>query len=207
MRCQLNGPNALELQGWLASGFTVSLSHSSGKVLPCTTMRWKFATSYPGWADATDAQLVSPPPGASVVHPALGDSGLSERYTCESPLISSTGLPKSVVCDAMLATNGSYPARWAGVLPPRSHMSACARITTEPTSSSSAWAKARSSQRRSAPVRSAISCDWAALLVGAPYQMSASLFEPPGRLRVTNSVSCRSKMTFSTNCWSDGWFR
>lgn len=43
-RSQPNGPNAVAPEP-LARGSTVSFSHSSGKVLPCTTMRWKFGTS------------------------------------------------------------------------------------------------------------------------------------------------------------------
>jgi hypothetical protein len=44
IRTQLNGPNDVDVVGWEAPGVTVSLSHSSGNVLPCTTTRWKFGT-------------------------------------------------------------------------------------------------------------------------------------------------------------------
>ncbi len=43
-RVQLNGPNASGPWGALVPGATVIFSHSSGKVLPCTTTRWKFGT-------------------------------------------------------------------------------------------------------------------------------------------------------------------
>ena len=43
-RAQLKGPKEVALLP-LAPGSMVSFSHSSGKVLPWTTMRWKFATS------------------------------------------------------------------------------------------------------------------------------------------------------------------
>ena len=45
MRCQLNGPNAFELTAAFTPGLIVTFSHSSGKVLPWTTIRWKFGTS------------------------------------------------------------------------------------------------------------------------------------------------------------------
>src|SRR6185295_9437120 len=40
-RCQLKGPKAKSPAGALESGSTVKRSHSSGSVLPWTTMRWK----------------------------------------------------------------------------------------------------------------------------------------------------------------------
>ena len=49
MRSHAKGPNAFEPAGAFARGVMVRRSHSSGSVLPCTTTRWKFGTSYPGW--------------------------------------------------------------------------------------------------------------------------------------------------------------
>jgi hypothetical protein len=46
MRCQLNGPKAYSLAGASAFGSMVSLSHFSGKVLPCTTRRWNHEYAY-----------------------------------------------------------------------------------------------------------------------------------------------------------------
>jgi len=46
MRFQLNGPKLLALaRPSLSPGLTMSLTHSIGATLPCTTMRWKFFTS------------------------------------------------------------------------------------------------------------------------------------------------------------------
>src|SRR4051812_13855807 len=45
IRCQLNGPKVFEPDPAHPPDAMVSLSHSSGKVLPCTVIRWKFATS------------------------------------------------------------------------------------------------------------------------------------------------------------------
>src|SRR5258705_13953384 len=83
-------------------------------------------------------------------------------------------------------------------------MSAWTWITTALALSSLARLKAASSQRKSAAVRSAISCDWAGLIVGAEYQMSLSLFEPPGILSVTNNIFDCCHITFSTNLLSLG---
>src|SRR3954452_23348726 len=47
-RCQENGPKVVSVVGWLLAP-TVSLRYSSGTVLPWTTIRWKFDTSYDGW--------------------------------------------------------------------------------------------------------------------------------------------------------------
>ena len=47
-------------------------------MLPCTTIRWKFATLYPGWTEDSFAQLTSPA-ADSVTHGAVGESGLSDR--------------------------------------------------------------------------------------------------------------------------------
>src|SRR5262249_26591643 len=44
IRFQLNGPNVVSVAGLSACGSIVSFSHSSGKVLPCTTTRWKSGT-------------------------------------------------------------------------------------------------------------------------------------------------------------------
>lgn len=44
-RTQLKGPNAFSPPATLTDGSTVSLSHSSGAVLPCTTRRWKLLNS------------------------------------------------------------------------------------------------------------------------------------------------------------------
>ena len=43
-RAQLNGPKEVALLP-LVPGSMLSFNHSSGKVLPWTTIRWKFATS------------------------------------------------------------------------------------------------------------------------------------------------------------------
>ena len=45
MRLQLNGPNDVGVVGRWPQGVIVSFNHSSGRVLPWTTMRWKFGTS------------------------------------------------------------------------------------------------------------------------------------------------------------------
>ena len=76
-------------------------------------------------------------------------------------------------------------------------MSACSTITTLPAPSACAWAKAWSSQSRSACVRWAIS-SVCACVRASPNQLSASLLEPPGMFNVTNSVCDCSQMTFST---------
>jgi len=44
MRLQLNGPNDVGVVGRWPQGVIVSFNHSSGRVLPWTTMRWKFDT-------------------------------------------------------------------------------------------------------------------------------------------------------------------
>ena len=46
-RAQLNGPHDVGVEAFshAARGSIVSFSHSSGNVLPCTTIRWKFGTS------------------------------------------------------------------------------------------------------------------------------------------------------------------
>jgi hypothetical protein len=44
MRVHANGPNAFGPWGALTDGSIVTFNHSSGVVLPCTTMRWKFGT-------------------------------------------------------------------------------------------------------------------------------------------------------------------
>jgi hypothetical protein len=67
-----------------------------------------------------------------------------------------------------------------------------------------AYAKAASSQRRSAPVRWEMSSSCAWLLVGVPYQVSSSLFEPPGMLTVTKTTSLVCQRTFSTKARSVG---
>jgi hypothetical protein len=56
-------------------------------------MRWKFETS--GCA------------GCMAYTGSAADSGLSESYTCESPLSSSTGLPKPSVLFAIDDTRSS----------------------------------------------------------------------------------------------------
>ena len=75
-------------------------------------------------------------------------------------------------------------------------MSACSRITTLLTPSALASAKACQ------PVQIGLRAlgDLVRLRLSArvPYQLSSSLFEPPGRFRVTNSVFDCSHMTFST---------
>ena len=45
IRVQLKGPNEVAVVGLCAPAAAVSLSHSSGNVLPCTTTRWKLGTS------------------------------------------------------------------------------------------------------------------------------------------------------------------
>src|SRR6266496_1639103 len=47
MRDHANGPKAAGPRGALMAGSIVTFSHSSGTVLPCTTMRWKLGTLYP----------------------------------------------------------------------------------------------------------------------------------------------------------------
>lgn len=47
-RCQENGPNDVVVVASFL-GFTVRRRYSNGMVLPCTTIRWKFGTSYDGW--------------------------------------------------------------------------------------------------------------------------------------------------------------
>ena len=78
-------------------------------------------------------------------------------------------------------------------------MSACVSMRTPSSRAASATANASSSQRTSAPVRSALSAVCAAVAVGAPYQTSVSLFEPPGRLMATIRTCDCTHMTFSTN--------
>ena len=75
MRCQLKGPKEFDPGALFARGSIVSFSHSSGKVLPCTTTRWKLGTLYPGWIEATEVQEADP----SNVQDAVGERGLSER--------------------------------------------------------------------------------------------------------------------------------
>jgi hypothetical protein len=54
------------------------------------------------------AQTDTPVAGSvSPTHGAVGESGLSERYRCESPLNSSTGRAKAVVSDAIVLMIGS----------------------------------------------------------------------------------------------------
>jgi hypothetical protein len=43
----------------------------------------------------------------SPAHGAVGESGLSERYRCESPLNNSTGRAKAVVSEAISPMTGS----------------------------------------------------------------------------------------------------
>ena len=47
-RCQEKGPKEVAVVGWFRA-FAVRRRYSSGTVLPWTTMRWKFGTSYDGW--------------------------------------------------------------------------------------------------------------------------------------------------------------
>jgi len=47
-RCQAKGPNEVAVVGWFLV-LAVRRRYSSGMVLPWTTMRWKFGTSYDGW--------------------------------------------------------------------------------------------------------------------------------------------------------------
>src|SRR5262249_6804066 len=109
-RVQLNGPNDVGVVGFCAAGSSTSFSHSSGHVLPCTRTPWKLGTFNvlsAGWlaqASLSHAFVDAP---SSVVHVEPCTMGLSDRYTCESPLNSSTGLPKSVVCPAMFWMNWS----------------------------------------------------------------------------------------------------
>jgi hypothetical protein len=44
IRAKLKGPDDVAVVGLCAPGAAVSFSHSSGKVLPCTTTRWKLGT-------------------------------------------------------------------------------------------------------------------------------------------------------------------
>ena len=44
-----NGPKLVPVVGRWPLGAITSFSYSSGTVLPCTTTRWKFGTSYDGW--------------------------------------------------------------------------------------------------------------------------------------------------------------
>ena len=48
-RDQVNGPKLEAVVGACPPGVTVSFRYSSGMVLPWTTTRWKFVTSYDGW--------------------------------------------------------------------------------------------------------------------------------------------------------------
>ena len=116
-RSQLNGPKLVLDVGLSARGSSVRRTYSSGcagnVVPPWTTMRWKFGTSYvpPFGAWLAYASFGHGPvdvSGApvSITQGAPCTSGLSERYMCESPLSSSTGLPKASVWLAMASMNG-----------------------------------------------------------------------------------------------------
>jgi hypothetical protein len=86
-------------------------------------------------------------------------------------------------------------------------MSAWAPITTPLAWVSFASSNAVSNQRRSAPVRASRAWVCAAVSLGAPYQGSVSLFEPPGTSIVANRTPDWYQRTFSTNARSVGWLR
>jgi hypothetical protein len=73
-RCHEKGPKEVVVVGWFL-GLAVRRRYSSGTVLPWTTMRWKFGTSYDGCLlQASKAQTPSSP-----AHVDAFCSGSSER--------------------------------------------------------------------------------------------------------------------------------
>src|SRR5215475_6621478 len=68
-----------------------------------------------------------------------------------------------------------------------------------------ALSNAASIQCRLAALRVAISLLCSALIVGAPYQMSLSLLEPPGWFTVTTRTPDCLNVTFSTYSASEGY--
>ncbi len=47
-RCHEKGPKEVSVEAWFRWS-AVSRRYSRGTVLPWTTIRWKFGTSYDGW--------------------------------------------------------------------------------------------------------------------------------------------------------------